>query len=196
MNVTDSAHSAASTKCQFQCDFVQLGVAPRPQLHEVALIPDQKGSDIPNDFSPLLTQQDKDKSMTRPVMASRSSLEHELVLFLEKMHGTISRKQRSSQDGCNKRSHGETPESVGKNVGHAHCTAEERFVDGAKDMRPDDLIDEEQAIAHLRHLGFSDRRIERILGDIPKLWEEDQEDEEEEPQQQLSSVVKWLVWLT
>jgi hypothetical protein len=72
---------------------------------------------------------------------------------------------------------------------------------------PDDLMDEEQAIALLRRHGFSDRRIERILGDIPKLWEEDQEDEEknqedededvrdDQQQQQLSRVVRWLVWL-
>ena len=46
---------------------------------------------------------------------------------------------------------------------HADYTAEESFMGGAKDMRPDDLIDKEQAIVLLRRHGFSDRRIEAIL---------------------------------
>ena len=50
-----------------------------------------------------------------------------------------------------------------KNFEHADYTAEESFMGGAKDMRPDDLIDKEQAIVLLRRHGFSDRRIEAIL---------------------------------
>jgi hypothetical protein len=174
LNVTDSTHSAASTVCD-QCEFpvlhedgttnssISCSSECHSQLHEVATTPSQKGSDIHNDFSPLMTQQEKDKSMTRPVMASRSSSEQDLVLLLEKMHETVARKRRSSQGGCNKQAHGETPESACKNVEHADYTAEESFMNGAKDMRPDDLMDEEQAITLLRRHGFSDRRIEAIL---------------------------------
>jgi hypothetical protein len=86
----------SSTSCSSECHF---------PLHEVAATPDQKGSDILNDFFPSMMQQEEDKSMTRPVMASLSSSEQDLVLFLEKMH--VARKQRSSQGGCTKQAHGE-----------------------------------------------------------------------------------------